>query len=84
MIADNAGLRNGGPSHWLNGTELGGLTASGGPIGADFSSPGHILPSVICVAATLFRLVPGLIDAIHRSSEAQVGSVSSSRSAVQA
>ncbi len=73
MIAENAGFGIGGQSYWLYGAGLGGLGTADGPILADIFSSGHASPSVISVATASFRLVPGVIDAIHRSAAGCAG-----------
>ena len=55
-------------SFWPFGRGLLGIqTAADGQIVPDFSLSGHTSPSVIPEAAPSLRLVPGVIDAIHRS-----------------
>ncbi len=52
---------------WPYGRGFGIQTDTDGQIEPDFSLSGHTSPSVISEGAPSFRLLPGVIDAIHRS-----------------
>jgi hypothetical protein len=66
-MARYGGSNNDATLCWPYGFGFGNANAIAGPIWTDLFSPEHTSPSVISVAALSFRLVPGVIAAIHRS-----------------
>jgi len=63
MIAEDGGSGNDKTLYWPYGFGFGSLKAIAGPIWVFFFSSEHAAPSVICFAAPLFALVPGMIEA---------------------